>query len=249
MCLVVIAWQQHEQYPLILAGNRDEFHARPTQDAHWWPDQPDILAGRDLQAGGTWLALHRNGRFATITNFRDAQHEPASFRSRGHLITEFVAGDESPVDYLESIDGERYAGFNLLAGDNESLAYSSNRDHGVRELGPGIYGLSNALLDSDWFKVHRAKSAMRQLLDNDTVNETELLRLLEDRERAPAASVISERLGFETAHAISAPFIVLPDYGTRSSSAILRDNMGRSRFLERRFNSSGIETGNSKFNA
>lgn len=249
MCLVVIAWQQHQVYPLVLAGNRDEFHSRPTQAAHWWPDHPDILAGRDLEAGGTWLAMHRDGRFATITNFRDAQHEPAKFRSRGHLLTEFLLSDASPVDYLESIDGDRYAGFNLIVGDNESLAYSSNRDQGVRELGPGIYGLSNALLDSDWFKVHRAKSALRQLLDKDSINETELLRLLDDRERAPAAGIESSRFDFETAHAISAPFIVLPDYGTRSSSTMIRDNMGRTRFLERRFDSAGSETGRSDFKA
>lgn len=248
MCLVVIAWQQHGAYPLILAGNRDEFHARPTQEAHWWSDHPDILAGRDLQAGGTWLALHRNGRFATITNFRDAQHEPASLRSRGHLITEFLLSDETPVGYLESIDGDRYAGFNLIVGDTESLAYASNRDDGVRELGPGIYGLSNALLDSDWFKVHRAKSAIRQLLQQQHIDEQELIRLLEDRERAPASSVASERFDFEAAHAISAPFIVMPDYGTRSSSAILRDNMGRNRFQERRFQPDGGVAGDVRFN-
>ena len=247
MCLVVIAWQQHDAYPLILAGNRDEFHARPTQEAHWWPDHPEILAGRDLQAGGTWLALHRNGRFATITNFRDAQHEPTSFRSRGHLITEFLLSEETPVGYLESIDGDRYAGFNLIVGDTESLAYASNRDDGVRELGPGIYGLSNALLDSDWFKVHRAKSAIRQLLDQQHISEQQLIGLLEDRERAPASSVASERFDFETAHAISAPFIVMPDYGTRSSSAILRDNMGRNRFEERRFHPDGAIAGDVRF--
>lgn len=247
MCLVVIAWQQHEQYPLILAGNRDEFHARPTQEAHWWPDHPEILAGRDLQAGGTWLALHRNGRFATITNFRDAQHEPAELRSRGHLVVEFLLGDDAPADYLDAIEGERYAGFNLLVGDSESLAYASNRDNGVRELGPGIYGLSNALLDSDWFKVHRAKSAIRKLLEQQHIREQELIQLLEDRERAPASSVESNRFDFETAHAISAPFIVMSGYGTRSSSAFLRDNMGRNRFQERRFDADGAVTGDVRF--
>ena len=249
MCLVVIAWQQHADYPLVLAGNRDEFHERPTQETHWWPDQPDVLGGRDLQAGGTWLAIHRNGRFATVTNFRDAQQEPATFRSRGHLITEFLLGDVSPVEYLESIEGGQYAGFNLLVGDTGALAYLSNRDDGVRELGPGIYGLANALLDSDWHKVRRAKSGMQDLLESDRVNETELFRLLDDREKAPAADVNDERLDFETAHAISAPFIVLPRYGTRSSSVLIRHSSGAVSFAERRFDAGGVRTGSTSFSA
>ncbi len=247
MCLVVIAWQQHEEYPLIVAGNRDEFHERATQEAHWWNDEPDVLGGRDLQAGGTWLAVHRDGRFGTVTNFRDAQHESRTLQSRGNLITGFLQGDLSPADYLAAIDGDRYAGFNLVVGDNESLAYLSNRDAGVRELGPGIYGMSNALLDSDWHKVHRAKSGLQRLLNENRVNESVLLGLLDDHERAPASSIETGRFDFETAHAISAPFIVLPDYGTRSSSVVLRDNMGRSRFTERRFDPNGIVTGNSAF--
>ncbi len=117
MCLVVLAIGQSKEYPLILAGNRDEFHSRPTQKADWWPDNPDVVGGRDLQAGGTWLALHRNGRFATVTNFRDAQPVSPRFRSRGHLVTEFLESDQPPLQYLEAIDGPAYAGFNLIVGD------------------------------------------------------------------------------------------------------------------------------------
>ncbi len=249
MCLVVVAWQQHPEWPLIVAGNRDEFHARPTQDAHWWPDQPDIVGGRDLQAGGTWLAAHRNGRFATVTNYRDAQLESGKLRSRGQLITDFVLGDLSPATALADIHGEEYAGFNLLACDGESLAYASNRAEGVRELEPGIYGLSNALLDSDWHKVHRAKDGMQQLLADNQVNETELFRLMDDRVKAPAESVEAGRFGFEKAHAISAPFIVLPDYGTRCSTVVLRAADGRLAFHERRFDPAGNLTGSSSFSA
>lgn len=244
MCLVVIAWQQDDRFPLILAGNRDEFHARPTQEAHWWPDHPDILAGRDLQAGGTWLALHRNGRFATITNYRDAQHESAGLRSRGHLVTEFLLGDDAPTDYLADIEGERYAGFNLIVGDSNSLAYRSNRADGVQELSPGVYGLSNALLDSDWHKVRRSKAGMNELLKSGEVNESTLLRLLDNHEKAPAETIESERLPFDVAHAISAPFIVLPDYGTRSSSVVVRDADGGTHFHERRFAPDGSIVGN-----
>ncbi len=247
MCLVIIAWQQHADYPLVLAGNRDEFHARPTQDAHAWPDHPEIVGGRDLQAGGTWLALHRNGRIATVTNFRDAQQEPAGFRSRGHLVTEFLLATSGPLEYLESIDGKSYAGFNLLVSDGRTLAYLSNRGAGATELGAGVYGLSNALLDSEWHKVLHGKQVMRDLLRADKINETELFRLLNDRERAPARDIESTRLSFETAHAISAPFIVLPDYGTRCSSVAIFDGRGGWRFSERRFDVAGKSVGDSRF--
>lgn len=247
MCLVVLAWQQHADYPLILAGNRDEFHGRPTEDAHAWPDHPEITGGRDLQAGGTWLALHHNGRIATVTNFRDAQQEPAGYRSRGALVTEFLLGTSSPLEYLESVDGKSYAGFNLLVSDGQTLGYLSNRGTGVKELGPGIYGVSNALLDSKWDKVLRSKQSMLDLLRDDKINDTAIFRLLNDRQRAPAKDIESSRLPFATAHAISAPFIVLPDYGTRSSSVAILDSRGRWQFSERRFDPAGKSVGQSHF--
>ena len=247
MCLVVIGWQQHPDYPLLIAGNRDEFHARPTEHAHWWADQPDILGGRDLQAGGTWLALHRGGRFATVTNFRDAEVASGKFRSRGHLVTDFLASTDTPENYLATIEGAKYAGFNLLVSDGKELAWLSNRGDGIRKLPPGVYGLSNALLDAPWHKVLRAKRALEALIRDDRLNETELFRLLGDRQKAPASQIDSERLPFATAHAISAPFIVLPDYGTRSSSVVLRNNAGDWKFHERRFNANGEALGDAAF--
>jgi len=243
MCLVVLGWQQHPDLPLIVAGNRDEFHLRPTKEVHWWPDKPDIAGGRDLQAAGTWLALSTNGRFATVTNFRDAEPPTPKLRSRGHLVTGFLESALDPVDYLNSIDGTAYAGFNLLVSDGETLAWASNRSAGVRVLAPGIYGLSNALLDSPWHKVVRGKAALQQLISADNVNETELLRILADRSKAPVSEVAADRLPFATAHAISAPFIVLPDYGTRSSSIALCDNAGNWRLHERRFDPGGERIG------
>lgn len=247
MCLVIIAWKQHPALPLIVAANRDEFHARPTKEAHWWNDQPSILGGRDLQAGGTWLGLHRTGRFAAVTNFRDADTRPAKLRSRGHLVTDFLDSESTPEEFLTSIVGADYAGFNLLLSDGESLAWYSNRSGVITALGPGIYGQSNALLDAPWHKVVRAKESLKSLIDSDTVNESELFRLLDNREKAPVSQVDSDRLPFETAHAISSAFIVLPDYGTRNSSIALRDKTGGWNFRERRFDSSGVQTGESAF--
>ena len=247
MCLIVIAHRHSPDYPLIVAANRDEFHARPTQDAHWWPDKPTLLGGRDQQAGGTWLALHRNGRFAAVTNFRDAATTSAKLRSRGHLITEFLESDSTAPGYLEGIDGDDYAGFNLLVGDDNDFAYLSNRGGGLKVLQPGIYGVANATLDTPWAKVERSKTALQELIDSGRANETSLLRMLNDRDKAGVSEVETGRLSFTQAHAMTAPFIVQPDYGTRCSSVLLRDKSGRVRFTELRFGADGRERGRSDF--
>jgi uncharacterized protein with NRDE domain len=251
MCLVVLAVKQSAEFPLIVLGNRDEFHSRPTRDANWWADMPDIVGGRDLQAGGTWLALHRNGRFATVTNFRDAKREHPGLRSRGHLVTEFLRGNLTPMTYLQGVSGDDYAGFNLLVADKDEVAYLSNRDGGLRVLPAGIYGLSNAILDSPWDKVVRSKAALASALDSatasDEVNETQLLRILDDRRTGPVDEVTSDRLSFSKAHALTAPFITLPDYGTRCSTIVLQRESGKTEFLERRFDAQGKASGESRF--
>lgn len=247
MCLVVFAWRAHPRYRLILAGNRDESHRRPTQDAHWWPDNDMVLAGRDLQAGGTWLAVSKTGRFATVTNFHEGQRSSPQLRSRGTLVTDYVAGLQSLGNFESSIPYERYAGFSLLASDGESMFYLSNRDELEAELRPGIYGLSNASLDTPWSKVTRAKAGLEALIRNDAVNETGLMRLLSDRRPAAAEEIAGRDLPFEIARAISAPFIVAPEYGTRSSTTVLWGNDDAIEFSERRFDPSGKATGQSRF--
>jgi len=247
MCLVVVAFNVQDNTPLVVAANRDEFHARPTQNAAWWPDQPNIVAGRDLQAGGTWLGLHRAGRFATITNFRDAKGGRNQLHSRGHLVTDFLLAEQSPFDYLCSISPDNYAGFNLLVTDGKCLAYLSNRGGGVRELPAGVYGLSNATLDTPWEKVERCKEKLDAMLRHGDANDTQLLRLLGDRKKGPLSEVRSDRLPFETAHAITAPFIVTPEYGTRCSSIVRANSDGRWQLLERRFSAAGKNTGEARF--
>ena len=247
MCLLVFAVRQHEKLPLIVAGNRDEFHARPSQAAHWWPDHPYIVGGRDLQAGGTWLAMSRSGRFAAVTNFRDAHRERAGLHSRGHLITGFLDSTAAACDFLGTVDGDAYAGFNLFVFDGRSAAYLSNRGGGMRELVPGVYGLSNATLDEPWTKVTRTKSRLAGLIDEDNVNESSLMRILGDREKASADEVETNGLSFSMAHALTAPFIVHPEYGTRCSTVLTVDDSGQARFLERRYDPAGRRTGESTF--
>lgn len=243
MCLVVLALGQDPNYPLILAANRDEFHARPTAELHWWDNQPEIVGGRDLQAGGSWLALSRRGRFATVTNFRDAEPPIARYRSRGELVAEFLACDLPPEAYLDTIDEGAYSGFNLIVGDAHSVAYLSNREDGRRTLGDGLYGLSNALLDGPWHKVEHSKQLLASLLQRDAVNTSMLMQLMNDRHRAPAADVEAGRLDFATAHAVTAPFIVMPEYGTRCTTVVLLDRDGRWQITERRFDPDGSATG------
>jgi len=247
MCLVVLAFNAHPDAPLLVAANRDEFHARPSQAAGWWADQPDILAGRDLQAGGTWLGVSRSGRFATVTNYRDAEAKSARFRSRGHLVHEFLVGKQTPVDFLDSLQVDDYAGFNLLLSDGVSLAYGCNRGAAPQALPAGIYGLSNATLDTPWEKVERSKARLKSLIDNNDINDTSLLRLLNDRDKGPVAEVKSDRLPFAVAHAITAPFIVTPEYGTRCSTIMRAERDGRCNFLERRFDAGGQREGDSQY--
>ena len=168
-------------------------------------------------------------------------------RSRGELVTGFVAGDLSPYDYAASIDGGQYAGFNLLVADGDEAAYVSNRDLGPTRLEPGIYAVANAALDTPWSKVVRSKAKLAELIDSGEPDEDRLLQLLADRERAGAPEEPPGRLSGETAHAITAPFIVLPDYGTRCSTVLLRDREGRVRFTEQRFAPDGRATGRSDF--
>ena len=247
MCLVVVAFRVDAEYPLIVAGNRDEFHARPTRDAGWWSDAPEVLGGRDLQAGGTWLGVHRAGRFATVTNFRDADMPNPKLRSRGELVSGFLRSPLPPAEYLRTITAESYAGFNLLVSDATSLAYLSNRGGGLHELPAGIYGLSNATLDTPWEKVERSKSRLDRLLAAGSSNDTELMRLLDDRQKGAASEVKSDRLPFATAHAITAPFIVLPDYGTRCSTVVRASVDGSWTLLERRFDPAGKQSGESRY--
>lgn len=247
MCLVVVAFNCRDCLPLVVAANRDEFHARPTGAAQWWADRPDVVGGRDLEAGGTWLAMHRNGRVACVTNYRDAKHERAGYRSRGELVTGFVDADMPPAEYLAGIDAGAYAGFNLLVADRERMAYLSNRGAGLRELEPGIYGLSNATLDEPWSKVQRSKARLEATLESGNVDEDGLFELLSDRRKGPRGESQTDGLTPEFAHTLTAPFIVAPEYGTRSSTVLIVDSSGRVRFVERRFDAGGDSTGESKF--
>ncbi|TWC71855.1 NRDE family protein [Herbaspirillum sp. SJZ099] len=225
MCLIIFAWKVIPGMPLILAANRDEFYARPTADAGWWSDYPKVFAGRDLQGGGTWLGTTRDGRFAALTNVRSPSERRADAPTRGLLVSDYLAGDMAPDEYLRHIEptAQRYNGFNLLVGDRNTMLWYSNRGQddarNGKPLDYGVYGLSNALLDSPWPKVTRAKAQFASLLCQGAPEET-FFEMLTDATRANDCRLPDTGVGLEKERMLSPIFIRSPDYGTRCSTVL-----------------------------
>jgi uncharacterized protein with NRDE domain len=227
-----------------VAANRDEFHARPAAPAQWWPDRPQILAGRDLEAGGTWLGLTRGGRFAALTNYRDPEQRRVQAPSRGTLVTSLLESGASVAEglaYLRGV-GADYNGFNLIFSDGESLGIFESVPGLGRELEPGIYGLSNHLLDTPWPKVQNAKSRLTAALDGIT-DTAPLLGLLRDDRPAPDAQLPRTGVSLEWERLLSSAFVRAPDYGTRCSTIIRIATGGRAYFDEWSWNSAGADVG------
>ncbi len=229
MCLILFSYQPNTNTPLILGANRDEFFERATAAAHNWEDYPNVVAGRDLVAHGTWLGIDQSGRFAAITNVREPGIKVEDPHSRGELTKDFLTGKQSPQAYLAEIESRqhRYAGFNLLVGDfslpNAPLYYLSNRGRGIEKLLPGTYGLSNHLLDSPWPKVSDGKEKLAARLNQAGTNHQLIRQILENPELADDHRLPSTGINYEREKALSATFITLPDYGTRASTVITID--------------------------
>jgi len=242
MCLILLALDVHPQYELIVAANRDEFYDRPSAVAGFWADAPWILGGRDLKAGGTWLGVDRRGRFAAVTNYRQGEREPATPRSRGYLVSDYLISGIEPRDHIERVrrDAALYNGFNLLAGYARELHYFSNREGRPRRLGPGVYGLSNHLLDTAWPKVTSSKDALGAQLTADPGELIPgLFALLSDRRQSPDHLLPRTGVSEEWERLLSSAFIVSKEYGTRSSTVVLAGRNGRVAFIERSFERGG----------
>ena len=247
MCLLVLAWNIHPRYRLVIAANRDEFHDRAAAPLAWWVDRPDILAGRDLRSGGTWMGVSRSGRFGVVTNYRELEPPPSpDAPSRGDLVTGFLTSDRPPSTYLEALRGRaaRYAGFSLLVGDARELYYFTNRNgRPATLLAPGLYGLSNHLLDSPWPKLLRTRQALARLVAYDELEPDRVFALLADREPAAEEEVPDTGLPRDWERALSAPFVAHGRYGTRASTLLLIEHAGRVTLHERRFDATGELTG------
>ncbi len=248
MCLLIFAHRTCPGYPLVLAANRDEFHARETGSSNFWPEHPEVLAGRDLRAGGTWMGMTRAGHFAAITNYRDPCASVAAPRSRGELPLDFLIGDASPQTYLHNVAtrGQEYAGFNLLLGDANNLWYYSNRPYAAGEmpppplkLQPGIYGLSNASLDTPWPKVELGKKQLSGILNKRPLNHDDLLSAVHNREQASREALNLQGMETQMEQLLSAQFILAGEYGTRSSTTMWIADCGDVSWRELSFNKNG----------
>ncbi len=239
MCLIFLAHRVHPRYPLILAANRDEFYHRPTVPASFWETEPQILAGRDLKSGGTWLGISRTGRIAALSNYRDPNSVRENAPSRGGLVTEFLFDDIPPVEYLallreRSLD---YNGFNIIFGDLKNLFFYSNRGEVPPQLQPGIHGLSNHLLDTDWPKVRHGKNTLAEILaPGKEPDVEEIFTLLADRSLPDDSLLPDTGVGLETERLLAPLFITGPTYGTRSSSILLINHDAEATFVERTYN-------------
>lgn len=239
MCLIGFAWDSHPKYKLIFISNRDEYYSRPTDPIHFWKESPDLIAGQDLEGGGTWLGITRKGRFAAITNYRDPKNIKENAPSRGKLTYHFLVGQESPENYLKRIFSETqsYNGFNLLVGDllKEELFFFSNYENKIKKIEKGIYGLSNALLDTPWHKVKKVKEKLsKTIIENpERIESTPLLETLIDKEIPKDSEVQQTGLSMKLEKMLSPMFIESKDYGTRASSVLLLDRRNSLLFKER----------------
>jgi len=242
MCLIVFAWRPSHAQPLIVAANRDEFYARPTQPLAQWVDAPHVYAGRDLEAGGTWLGVSADGRFAALTNIRDP-NQPLGRRSRGELVAQFLTGKASIEEYLFEVAGraDEYGGFNLLVGDGQTLHYLNSSNPEPRQLSEGVYGLSNAGLNTPWPKLIKAKAALNAQLDDP--QPAALLALLGDPDTAPLADLPDTGVSLATETLLSSIFIASPTYGTRASTALIVNADGSRRLVEHSFGPYGGRLG------
>lgn len=236
MCLVLFAYRCHPGFELVLLGNRDEFLARPARPLNFWDDAPEVLAGRDLVGGGSWLAVSKSGRFAAVTNYRDAVAPAPDALSRGDLVSACVRGREPAGKYARRLDERRArsGGFNLLAGDRTGLFYASNRGGGMWGVEPGMHGLSNHLLDTRWPKVVRGLEGMAAALGGPgALDEAALLSVLDDRRQADDADLPRTGVGLERERALSPIRIVTDAYGTRCSTLLAIREDGLVRAVER----------------
>jgi uncharacterized protein with NRDE domain len=235
MCLILFAWRQHAEYPLIVIANRDEYYARPSRDAHWW-DDADIFGGRDLEAGGTWLGVDRRGRFAAVTNVREPGSMQAGKRTRGELTRDFLAGADDAETYLRRLHprSQDYAGFNLLLGDAQALWFYSNREQVIHGIEAGVHGISNGRFDEPWPKLKSGRDELAAALGG-AIEHERLLEILTDHRIAEDHELPSTGVALDIERLLSSRFIRSPGYGTRACSVVTFDRAQGVEFSEQNY--------------
>lgn len=237
MCLIVFSYKQYDQYPFVLAANRDESYSRPTEKAHVWKTSPKILAGKDKKAGGTWLGISENGRFAALTNHRQMDDIREDTTSRGIIVKDFLLSKDHPQEYLSELqrNGDNFNGFNLIAGTVNNLFYMSNKKEGIFKIQPGNHALSNAFLNTPWPKTENSSQTFTKILNDGNPNEEQLFNLLLNDQKYPIEKLPDTGLPKDVEKAVSSIFIETDDYGTRSSTLLIVDRNMKVRFSERTY--------------
>lgn len=252
MCIAYLSIRKHPEWPLFIAANRDEFHQRKALAAARWHSNPAIIAGIDREAGGTWLGINTNGRFALLTNYRDVNTIVPEAPSRGHLVSEFLQTNTPSVEYASNIlsRAAQYNAFNLVVGNPQKSMYISNRSHQIEpaELQPGSHVLSNHLMDTPWPKAERLRKALDSIeLDFLPDQLPDIFDILRDNTRAADNDLPNTGLSLERERLLSSPFIVSPDYGTRCSTIIAVHKSGQALFSEMTYNPMGEAVSQNKF--
>lgn len=248
MCLIALAYRAHPEFELVIAANRDEYHARPTAPAGIWDDAPEVFGGRDLSQGGSWLALSRRGRLACVTNVRRMAVPDPAAPSRGALVSGFVRGNQTARAFSDGVRDRAmaFAGFNLLLWDGADLRYLNNHPRFVsREVPPGVHVVSNADLDTPWPKTEKLRHAMAAWVAAKEEDEAPLLAALADPTPAADADLPDTGVGLELERLLSPAFIASPAYGTRCTTIVTLRRDGSARFTEWRFDPSGRPSGRS----
>lgn len=240
MCLIAFAYKSHPDYKLILAANRDEFYERPARGAQFWDEEglPEILAGKDLKAGGTWMGINKDKKWGALTNYRDPSWKRQDPPSRGELVLEYLNSGSAPKAFMSQLSGhaQEYMGFNLLAGNTEELFHYSNHSKEITRLEPGIHGLSNALLNSPWPKLEQAKSDLQRIISSEGFSSEDLFEMLTNADTAPDDQLPDTGIPKKWEKAISSVFIKTENYGTRCSTVLMIGQQDQVTFIERRYN-------------
>jgi len=237
MCLIVFSLRSHKKYPLVLAGNRDEFYKRPARPAKFWEDKPNLLAGKDIKGGGTWMGVTKNGKLGALTNYRDLKNIKEEAPTRGSIVTDYLTDSKPAPVFLETLDenAEDFNGFNVLAGTPDSFFHYSNETRNITEIESGIHGISNAVLNTPWPKVEKAEEDLRNALNSDHIDTEELFTLLKSKKTYPPEVLPDTGLPDHKEKEVSAAYIKTEDYGTRCSTIILMDHTGEITFMERTY--------------
>lgn len=239
MCLITFSIDENPKYKVVLAANRDEFYNRPTRKAQFWNEEghSNILAGKDLEAGGTWMGITKDGKWAALTNYRDPKNIKESAPSRGDLVLDYLKNNLSPTSYLEKITptAKTYNGFNILLGNHSEVSHFSNKNEQVTTILPGVHGVSNALLDTSWPKLDTAKADLKSITQSENFNKEDLFQLLKNDAKADDQKLPDTGIPYEWEKAISSIFIKTENYGTLCSTILLIDHNGNAEFAERRY--------------